>query len=147
MQDAIIAAQVWEIQMAAYRYEAAFIDYPALPPLRQSVADLQASAEQFIGYVVETSIWGALSYEIADKSLDITRLIVNPAYFRRGIARQLLAYVEQIPAIERLTVSTAQKNSPAVTLYERYGYAVYQEQRLPDGLVLLYLEKILPHTS
>src|SRR5690606_36983681 len=103
MQDAIIAAQVWEIQMAAYRYEAALIDYPALPPLRQSVADLQASAEEFIGYVVETSIWGALSYEIADKSLDITRLIVNPAYFRRGIARQLLAYVEQIPAIERLT--------------------------------------------
>jgi ribosomal protein S18 acetylase RimI-like enzyme len=68
--------------------------------------------------------------------------VVSPTHFRRGIAARLLEAVETIkPGIRQVTVSTAEKNLPAVTLYEKHGYRVTQRTVLDDGLVLVQLQK------
>lgn len=75
--------------------------------------------------------------------MDIGRLVVHPAYFRRGIARKLVESMEAIGGIHMLTVSTGALNTPARHLYERMGYHCIEEVTLPEGVAIAYYEKRL----
>lgn len=137
-----LAHQIQALQKAAYTVESQLIGYPNLPPLQETSTDLQHSAEQFLIYRAEGQIAGAISYLRLGDTLDICRLVVRPAYFRRGIAGKLLTAVEtDEPGIRQITVSTAEKNLPAVALYQKHGYRVVQRTVLADGLVLVKLGK------
>ena len=55
--------------------------------------------------------------------VDIDRLAVAPAAFRRGIGRALVAAVhDREPDARAFTVSTGTDNAPAVALYTSLGY-------------------------
>jgi ribosomal protein S18 acetylase RimI-like enzyme len=68
---------------------------------------------------------------------------VHPDYFRRGIGKNLVEYVETIPDIENVIVSTGALNTPARQLYERLGYQLVKEVNLIEGLVIVCYEKWL----
>lgn len=137
-----IARQIYHLQQAAYTVESQLIGYPNLPPLRETAAELQRSAEQFLAYQEEGQMVGTVSYLRRGDTLDIGRLVVSPAHFRRGIAGKLLAAVETAePSLRYITVSTAAKNLPALTLYRKHGYSVVRQTVLADGLVLVELGK------
>ena len=139
-----VARQLQALQEAAYAVESALIDYPDLPPLNESVADIQQSSDVFLVCQKDSRLVGALSYEQVEDVLDITRLVIHPDYFRQGIAGQLLRQVEQLAVgIVEITVSTAIKNKPAIALYKKYGYEQKDMTTLPDGLVLVHLRKQL----
>jgi ribosomal protein S18 acetylase RimI-like enzyme len=135
--DTQIATQVLAVQRAGYQVEADLIGFAAIPPLMESLAALQASTEQFYGYFVEGSLAGLIAYEFTADRLDITRLVVHPDFFRRGIARQLVAYVLVLthsPAI--VTVSTGALNQPARLFYEQQGFEFVEEVTLPEGVTI-----------
>ncbi|MET9406196.1 GNAT family N-acetyltransferase [Streptomyces sp. NPDC002935] len=56
--------------------------------------------------------------------LEIDRVCVDPAWFRRGLASRLLAHLltDLVPS-GRVLVSTGADNLPAVALYERLGFS------------------------
>jgi ribosomal protein S18 acetylase RimI-like enzyme len=139
-----IAEQILSVQRASYQIEAALINYPDLPPLRETIADLMSAPETFLVYRDDKQIVAALSYKFKAGVLDIGRLIVSPSHFRRGIARQLLEAVERVELnVQRLMVSTAAANVPAITLYKKAGFQIFERRILPDGLALVQLEKLL----
>ena len=144
IQDDVLAEQVLTVQRPSYQQESDLIEYPNLPPLFETVADLQNSDETFVGYWLDGQLAGVLSYEQTDEGLHIDRLVVHPNYFRRGIGRALLAWVEtavSTPSPSPITVSTAAKNQPAIKLYQSQGYTIVQHKTLPDGLELVLLRK------
>ena len=69
---------------------------------------------------------GVLGYRRDGDAVDIDRLAVDPAFFRRGLATKLLRelFVRERDAT-LFTVSTGFGNHPAIDLYERL--------RLPAG--------------
>jgi ribosomal protein S18 acetylase RimI-like enzyme len=108
----------------------------------ETVADLQNSDETFVGYWVDGQLAGVLSYEQRDEGIHIDRLVVHPDYFRRGIGRALLQWLETaVSSSPHITVSTAAKNQPAIQLYQSQGYTIVQYTALPDGLELALLRK------
>jgi ribosomal protein S18 acetylase RimI-like enzyme len=118
------------------------IGYPELPPLRETVEDILNTPEQFLVYQDAGQIAAVLSYAQADENLEIGRLLVSPSYFRRGIASQLLMYLEQLhPMYRKITVSTAEANQPAIRLYQKHGFHIAERTVLPDHLVLVQLTK------
>lgn len=136
------AGLVYRLQQAAYTVESQLIGYPELPPLRETAADLQRSDEQFLACWEQGQMVGAVSYLRRGETVEICRLVVSPAYFRRGIAGKLLAAVETGESdIRQITVSTAAKNLPAITLYQKHNYRVARRTVLADGLVLVELQK------
>jgi ribosomal protein S18 acetylase RimI-like enzyme len=139
--DDDVAQQVVAVQRPSYHSESALIDYPDLPPLLETITDLQNSDETFVGYRENGQLAGVLSYEQADAGLHIARLAVHPDYFRRGIGRALLQWVETAVSTPHITVSTAAKNQPAIHLYQSQGYTIVQSTTLPDGLELILLRK------
>jgi ribosomal protein S18 acetylase RimI-like enzyme len=140
-----IAEQIYQLQQAAYTVERDLIAYPDFPPLRVSAADIQHESGSFLGAWNAAQLVGILSYTMTSHLLDIGRLIVHPSTFRRGVASQLLTAVERYAtARQHLTVSTAEKNYPAVALYLKHGYSVLQRSELPDGLALVRFIKDTP---
>ena len=140
--DQDTAAQILAVQLAAYTVESELIGYAALPPLRETVDDILNSPEQFLVYRDGKQIVAVLSYERIEDRLDIGRLVVSPSHFRRGVASQLLVYLEQLhPTYGKITVSTAAANRPAIALYEKHGFHIAEHKTLADGLVLVQLTK------
>jgi ribosomal protein S18 acetylase RimI-like enzyme len=120
------ALEVYELQQLAYPIEAELIGLPSIPPLLDTPETLQACGEQFIGCVESEQLVGAVSYKLVDEgegvTLDIHRMMVHPERFRRGIASRLLESVLAVPGIRKAIVSTGTRNTPAVSLYERYAF-------------------------
>lgn len=139
-----VAQQVHTLQQLAYLVESRLIEYPNLPPLRDTVDTLQQADELFLGYHDPRQLVGVIAYERLELTLNICRLVVHPQQFGRGIASRLLQAIEYQPHGQTsITVSTAAKNRPAVALYQKFGYQIRHTQTLPDGLELVELEKRL----
>ena len=52
----------------------------------------------------------------------IATIAVHPDYRRRGIARQMLARVEELVPVSRMRLSARASNRAAIALYQRQGY-------------------------
>jgi ribosomal protein S18 acetylase RimI-like enzyme len=139
-----VAERVLEIQHAAYRIEAHLIGFDALPPLLETWQDLAQSGELFFGAFIGENLAGAISYKVENAVLDIHRVMVHPGFFRRGIAQTLVEFVQAREAgVERVIVSTATRNQPAVKLYLKLGFVVASNLEVVPKLWITRFEKIL----
>lgn len=141
-RDPAVAGEIYRLQQASYAVERDLIGVADFPPLLVTARDIQREPGTFLGCRDRGALVGVLSFTATPALLDIGRLIVDPAYFRRGIAGALLDAAERRAAPGmRLTVSTAEKNLSAVRLYRKHGYQIAQRTTLPDGLALVRLSK------
>ena len=137
-----VAAQIHAVAQAAYKLEAERIGCAEFPPLRESLDELCQSSDSFLVFQQAGSIIGALSFDRSSDPVAITRLVVSPAHLRQGIATALLSDLEQrLSPTARLSVSTAQTNTPAVILYQRLGYTTAGVSNSSEGIPLLHLSK------
>ena len=130
------------LQRASYAVEAALIGAESLPPMSEGPEELRASGETFLGAREDRDIAGAVAYKRTGDTVDIHRLMVDPAAFRAGIATALLDALE---ARERdathWLVGTGADNVPARTLYERRGFSPVEELEYPGGIRYVRLER------
>lgn len=135
-----IAQSILSIQIPAYQLEADLIGFQGIPALSETVEDLLNSTETFIGFFEDHHLLGVLSYEENEKLVDICRLVVAPASFRKGVGRQLVEYVTNEIRLSRdVVVSTGQKNTPAVTLYKKLGFVEEDLFEIATGVCLVNL--------
>lgn len=135
------AERILALQKASYQVEADLIGFPKLPPMLENTEDIMNSQEIYYGYLVDGVLAGILSYIIEEDVLDIYKVAVHPNFFKRGIARQLLQKIEQTEGIDRITVSTGLKNTPAVNLYTSMGFCKVQEKEVVKDLYIVSFEK------
>lgn len=136
------AEEVLNIQIPSYKVEAEIIDFYEIPPLKDTVETLQQCRETFFGYYISEELCGAISIKVEKDVMDIHRLIVHPKYFRKGIAKMLLDFIEsQFEGIETIIVSTGSKNTPAVNFYEKNGFSKIGETRVNERLSLTAFKK------
>jgi ribosomal protein S18 acetylase RimI-like enzyme len=119
---------VLAVQRAAYAIEAELIGYPDLPPLRETLAALQATEEELWLCCEGDALVGVVGLEQCDEEMVIARLFVAPSSFRRGVGSALVAHALAQAAGRRVRVGTGGRNAPALALYERFGF-----HRLDDG--------------
>lgn len=136
--------KILKVQLAAYKVEAAIMGFDEIPPLYDTMDTLRVCGETFYGYFIEDTLVGIISYKIEEKMLDIYRIAVNPNFFRRGIANQLISYIENINKdISKLIVSTGRENKPAISLYFNKGFRKVEEYEVEEGIYLTAFEKVL----
>ena len=136
------AKEVLALQRASYQVEAELIDFYDLPPLKERAVDLQKSGELFFGYYDNEELCGVISIKNFHKWLDIHRLMVHPNHFRKGIAQQLLAFLEtKYEEIETIIVATGSKNTPAINFYLRNGFTIRGDVKVIDGLYMTSFAK------
>ena len=131
-----------EIQKRAYEQEALLIGTREIPPLHETVEDLKQCGERFLGCYVDGVLAGVLSYKMNSNMLDIHRLFVDPGYHRQGIAQKLLDSIERNGSdFEKMIVSTAMGNEPAIRFYEKNNFKQVGKKKIHSELVLVEFEK------
>ena len=129
-RDAAIAGRLLEIQRRAYAVEAELIGFDGIPPLVESLDQLQSADLTVLAVVDGDDMVAMLGYSESGGVIDIDRLAVHPSHFRRGLGRMLLDHLRARHAGSPIVVSTGADNLPAVALYERAGYT-----RLADHVI------------
>jgi ribosomal protein S18 acetylase RimI-like enzyme len=123
MTNPVFAENILSIQIPSYEVEAALIDFYEIPPLKDTVDTLLVCGETFYGYYINDEMCGAIAIKAEGSEIDIHRLMVHPNHFRKGIAKKLLQYVENLDGDYRsIIVSTGSKNTPAIHLYTQSGF-------------------------
>lgn len=153
LADPRVLARVHALQRDAYRIEAELVGCWQMPGLVESMDDLAATSEVFFAARVESgadasaAVGGEIAGVIATlvepdpvrpdgACVCISRLAVDPAVHRRGIALALVNHVivqSELPVI----VSTGAANMPTRRLYERLGFRHARDYRTPDGVTPL----------
>jgi ribosomal protein S18 acetylase RimI-like enzyme len=133
--DPGLAPRLLDVQHRAYAVEAALIGFDGIPPLQEDLAGLMASTEHWLGCFEDDQLVAAVAYEIPDhETVDITRLVVDPAYARRGHARALLDALDDLEPRGVSLVSTGTANTPAVNLYLGRGYRETEQLEVGPGV-------------
>ena len=132
-----------ELQHVSYQIEADLIG-SSIPPLHETLPELQSCGEDFHGFFVDDRLLGFISYKLEENVLDIHRVAVHPDGFRRGIARQLLEFVLRLePSATRAIVQTGSLNLPACKLYLSFGFELLEKREVAPGLELTLFAKNL----
>lgn len=134
-----IALQIQHVFQGAYKVEARLIGVTNFPPLERTVADIIASRTTFFGSWQGDELVAVIEVSYNEPQLDIDSLVVHPDHFRKGLARRLLRFVLNHYHWETAEVETAQANSPAITLYEQFGFVETRRFQTPIGITKVNL--------
>ncbi len=137
--DAILAVQRLAFAPAAVRY-----DDDKLPPLveteQEVVADIR---DQVVLVAVEDGrILGSVRGVERDGCVYVGRLIVDPSFQRRGIAKRLMLELEdRFAAAGCFELFTGNMNEPGMGLYDQLGYVETERRPIKGILELVYMRK------
>lgn len=145
-RDIQIATRLVSIQRAAYAIEAELIGDDRIPQLREDIDGLRAAGLRWLAAIEADQIVGGLAWSVSDTEFDIERLVVDPAWHRRGVGIALVRKAVELAADLTIIVSTGRANVPARTLYERLGFHHTGDVEVIDGLwVSRYLQQPFDH--
>jgi GNAT superfamily N-acetyltransferase len=142
------AGEVLTLQRAAFVQEALIYGSPEMPPLTQTLEELEAELAENLGCVALAGprIVGAVRAQRDGELLLVGRLAIAPDQQGRGLGTTLLAAVEERGANEGATEAelfTGSLSEANLRLYQREGYV--ETERVPgdDGTEQVFLRKPL----
>ncbi|AXY58343.1 GNAT family N-acetyltransferase [Acinetobacter chinensis] len=137
------AQQILELQKIAYQREAELYQDWNIPPLLQTLHQLELEFEnhQILVAKLNDEIVGSVRGRVDQGTLHIGRLIVHPDFQKRGIGSQLLMKIEQESECLRYELFTGQKSIQNIKLYEKLGYQKFKTEKIHAELDFIYLHK------
>ncbi len=139
------AREILELQQQAYQSEAVIYNDYTIPPLTQSLEELEAEFQTkiFLKATVDGKIIGSVRGYIRDDTCFIGRLIVQPDMQNRGIGTSLLKAIEDhFNHARRYELFTGNKSERNLCLYRKAGYQIFRTEQLTDLVSVLYMEKV-----
>ena len=107
----------------AYTIEAHLLGVTDFPPLRRTADHIQQTEAVFWGIRRDDRLIALVEIETEqDGSAHIASFVVDPRCFRQGLGSKLLSLVLNQLRVNVVTVSTAEKNLPAIRLYQKHGF-------------------------
>jgi ribosomal protein S18 acetylase RimI-like enzyme len=138
------APAILALQRLAYQSEARLYNDWNIPPLTQTLEQLQEEfrASTVLKAVVGAALLGSVRARIADGTVHIGRLVVEPAAQRQGIGSALLRAVESVfPSAKRYELFTGSLSEGNIRLYRSHGYVVTHHHVVSSGVTLVFMSK------
>lgn len=136
-----IAETIHTVFQISYPVEAALLKAQDFPPLKRTVTDFMRSETEFYCFRKDGRMVAVMEIRDNHHSIHIQSLVVDPEYFRQGIARQLIDFVFNTYNTPLFTVETGAENKPAVSLYVRSGFRILDYYDTDFGIQKIRLEK------
>ena len=146
ISDAAIndAAELLAVQKAAFHQEAVFYNNFAISPLVETVGEYAATFSRYtlLKAVAEGAIIGSVRAHRENSTCCITRLVVHPAWQRRGIGTLLMRAIEQrCRSAERFELFTGAGSAGNISFYTNIGYRVFKRSETTE-VPMVFMEKI-----
>ena len=127
------AGEVLTVQRAAFVSEAAIYGSVDMPPLTQTLSELEAELRSESGFTarIDGRLVGAIRFVEKDGLLLIGRIAIAPDMQGEGIGRSLLEAAEQSSTADEAELFTGSLSEANLRLYEACGYQ--EHERVPDG--------------
>jgi GNAT superfamily N-acetyltransferase len=138
------ASEILALQKVAYQSEAELNDDRTIPPLMQTLSEIESEFESkmFLKAVYADKIIGSVRASLDSGTCLIGRLIVHPDYQGKGIGTLLMRRIETLfLKAERFELFTGAKSIHNIRLYKRLGYQEFSEQDLSPKVRLVFMEK------
>lgn len=137
--------RILAIQYEAYQAEARLYDDFEIPPLRQTLAELQVEFHQkLILKAVDGRLAGSVRVQLIDGVCHLGRLIVAPSLQGHGVGSDLLRAGEvAFPQAECVELFTGSRSVGNLRFYENRGYKRMREEVLSPKVTLIFLRKTL----
>ncbi|MBD5097650.1 MAG: GNAT family N-acetyltransferase [Lachnospiraceae bacterium] len=137
--------KILDLQYLAYQSEAKLFNDPNIPPLRQTLAEVESEYQK--GIVLKAvdennTIIGSVRAYHDNDTVYIGKLMVHPEKQGQGIGTQLLVAIENEYPQQRYELFTSSKSKKNIELYEKLGYKIFSEKQVTDELKFVYLEKL-----
>lgn len=136
--------EILDLQYLAYQSEAALLNNSHIPPLLQTLGEVEEEFER--GVILKAReednvIIGSVRAYSQAGTLYIGKLIVRPDRQGQKIGTNLLIEIERVCPHKRYELFTSSKSVRNIQLYERLGYKIFREQSVMNDLRFIYLEK------
>jgi ribosomal protein S18 acetylase RimI-like enzyme len=140
------AQEILDLQKLAYQSEAALHNDYTLPPLTQTLAEIEGDfgRQVLLKAIVDGRIIGSVRAFMGDGTCFIGRLIVHPDFQNQGIGTRLMQEIEAyFGQAQRCELFTGHKSERNLYLYHKLGYRKFRTEQLTDRVTLVYMEKVL----
>ena len=128
------AKKMKAVFLASYAIEAKLLNALDFPPLKRKIEGYTACGNDFFGFSLNDQIAGVIEIDKRESAMHIQSLVVDPQFFRRGIAKKLIAYVLQVYDATLITVETGSANGPACALYKKNGFKEIKHYDTDHGI-------------
>ncbi len=138
------AAEILALQKVAYQSEAKLNDDWSIPPLTQTLSEIEAEfkSKTFLKAMDGNKIIGSVRAVLDSDTCHIGRLMVFPEYQGKGIGTRMLEKIEAaFPDAKRFELFTGTKSAHNIRLYKRLGYKECREKDISPKVRLVFLEK------
>jgi ribosomal protein S18 acetylase RimI-like enzyme len=138
------AEEILSLQKAAYASEAERYDDHTIPPLTQTLEEMEADFDKqlILKAVEEGEIVGSVRAYQEKGTCYIGRLIVLPDSQNGGIGSRLMDEIEgRFPEAGRFELFTGHLSEAPLHIYAKRGYEVFRTEPIHDRLTIVFLEK------
>ena len=135
------AQDIRRIFQISYIVEAKLLGATYFPPLHRTIEQFTHCANDFFGYYEEQTLVAVIEMKHEELHMHIQSLVVDPKYFRRGIASKLIAFVISHYDKNTFTVETGRDNPPARKLYESFGFVLQKTYTAAEDIVKVRYQK------
>jgi N-acetylglutamate synthase-like GNAT family acetyltransferase len=132
------------LQRLAYQSEACLYGDPQIPPLTQSLEELEAEIRDAIVLKACSTVLivGSVRARRNGTTCAVGRLMVHPEWQRRGLGSRLMRRIEaSFPDVERFELFTGDRSEANIRFYSGLGYEPVRKERLSPRVSILLLEK------
>jgi ribosomal protein S18 acetylase RimI-like enzyme len=142
------AQEILDLQKLAYQREGDRYNDYTIPPLTQTLGEIQADFQKmaFLKAVIDDKIIGSVRAYLADGTCFIGRLIVHPDFQNQGIGTKLMNEIEDhFKQAKRFELFTGHKSEGPLHVYHKLGYQEFKRKDL-DTHTLVFFEKFTTGT-
>ena len=139
--DLEISKKIRSVFQLSYKVEAKILNATDFPPLKRSLENYVNSNTAFFGYLKNQELAGVIEIEHNNNFIHINSLVVDPGFFRQGIARKLMEYVINTFDSKLFVVETGLKNGPATELYKKFDFKEVKQWNTDHGIRKIKFER------
>ncbi len=136
--------RILKLQYIAYQSEAQLFGGKTIPPLTQTLEEVEAEYDKGIILKMTSedgTIIGSVRAAEEDGTVHIGKLMVHPDQQHKGYGKRLLLGIEKYFPDKQFELFTSTRSAANIRLYEKMGYEAFDTKAVDDELEFVYLRK------